>query len=78
MSINQDTGVVYDETGGSFWEINGYKPTSKRVSDGYNLCHDLMSLVRERAEIEAKYSHSLRSWNKKWSDHVGKGKPSSL
>lgn len=72
MSETQDI-IPYDERGGSFWEINGYKRTSKRVSDGYSLCSELMTLVRERAELENKYSSSLRSWAKKWRDIVGKG-----
>lgn len=72
MSVNQDV-IPYDETGGSFWEINGFKPTSKRVADGNTLCNDLMSMIKERSEIENKYASMLRSWSKKWFDHIGKG-----
>ncbi|KAF6036336.1 Synd [Bugula neritina] len=69
--------IPYDETGGSFWEINGFKRTSKRVNDGNALCNDLMNMIRERSEIENKYSNLLRNWSKKWFDHIGKGKLSS-
>ena len=72
MSISQDV-IPYDESGGSFWEINGFKATSKRVNDGNSLCNDLSSMIKERCEIENKYSGMLRQWTKKWHDHLGKG-----
>ncbi|KAF6036014.1 Synd [Bugula neritina] len=30
-------------------------------------------MIRERSEIENKYSNLLRNWSKKWFDHIGKG-----
>ncbi|XP_067931634.1 protein kinase C and casein kinase substrate in neurons protein 1-like isoform X3 [Watersipora subatra] len=72
MSVSQEV-IPYDETGGSFWEINGFKATSKRVNDGNSLCSDLMSMIKERSEIENKYSSMLRQWSKKWYDQIGKG-----
>lgn len=74
MSVNQDI-IPYDETGGSFWEINGFKPTSKRVHDGYNLCNDLSTMIKERSDIENAHAKALRQWSKKWFDIIGKGKP---
>lgn len=73
MSLNQEA-VTYDESTDSFWDINGYRRTSKRVTDGYSLCNELGSLIRERSEIENKYAASLRSWSKKWADQIGKGR----
>lgn len=73
MSVNQDLVPYDDDVSRSFWDIGGYKPTLKRVADGYQLCNELTSLIRERSEIENKYAASLRSWNKKWADHIGKG-----
>jgi len=72
MSVNQDV-IPYDETGGSFWEINGFKATSKRIGDANSLCNDLLGMVKERCDIENKYASMLRSWSKKWDDHIGKG-----
>lgn len=57
----------------SFWEVGQYKRAIKRCEDGYKLCSDLMLMVSERAEIEKAYAKSLKSWAKKWSDHIQKG-----
>lgn len=62
----------------SFWEPNNFKRTTKRIEDGYKLCHDLMALVQERADIEKAYAKSLKGWSKKWSEIIEKGMYSVL
>ncbi len=32
-----------------------------------------MQLIQERAEIEKSYAKSLKTWSKKWHDHIEKG-----
>lgn len=54
----------------SFWEVGNYRRTVKRIDDGAKLCDELMKLVAERAEIEAKYSSKLKNWAKKWEEAI--------
>ena len=58
----------------SFWEPGNYKRTTKRIEDGHNLCGELMTLVKERAEIEKIYAKSLRTWSMRWQNMIDKGK----
>lgn len=57
----------------SFWEPQGYKATTKRVSDGLDLCHDLIAMIKDRCDLEEKYAQSLKSYSKKWSSVIAKG-----
>ena len=57
----------------SFWEVNSYKRVVKRIDDGAKLCDDLMKLVAERAEIEAKHAAKLLHWKKRWEELVDRG-----
>lgn len=57
----------------NFWDVNGYKPTVKRIDDGARLCDDFLKLLAERAEIEGLYATKLQGWSKKWKEFVNKG-----
>ena len=57
----------------SFWEPGNYKRTTKRTEDGQRLCNDLVSLIKERAQIEEHYAKLLKTWSKKWQDALDKG-----
>ncbi|XP_052869668.1 protein kinase C and casein kinase substrate in neurons protein 1 isoform X1 [Anopheles cruzii] len=57
----------------SFWELNNYKRTTKRIEDGYKLCTELQTLIQERAEIEKAYAKNLKAWSKKWGELIEKG-----
>lgn len=57
----------------SFWDVGNYRRTVKRIDDGAKLCDELMKLVAERAEIEAKYSNKLKNWAKKWEEAIKLG-----
>jgi protein kinase C and casein kinase substrate in neurons protein len=50
-----------------------YKRAVKRCEDGYKLCHDVIQMITERAEIEKSYAKNLKTWSKKWSDYLNKG-----
>ena len=69
MSINEEEYGL----GNSFWELENYKRTVKRVEDGARLCDELIKLIHSRAEIEKKYSSELRTWAKTWNDKIDKG-----
>ena len=60
-------------TSDSFWEPGNYKRTTKRTEDGQRLCNDLVSLIKERAQIEEQYAKLLKQWSKRWQDAVDKG-----
>ncbi|GAU98838.1 hypothetical protein RvY_09928 [Ramazzottius varieornatus] len=57
----------------SFWEPGGYKKTTKRITDGNQLCTDFVEMVQDRCELEANYAASMKSWAKKWGKHIDKG-----
>lgn len=71
MSVAESEGMV--GCSDSFWEIGQYKRTVKRIDDGSKLCGELMSLIKERGEIEVQYAKQLKQWSKKWSEAVEKG-----
>lgn len=71
MSVTEETPTLGDST--SFWDINGYNETVKRVEHGNRLCEELMQLVQDRADLEKHYAKSLRAWTKKWHDKIDKG-----
>ncbi|XP_070553156.1 protein kinase C and casein kinase substrate in neurons protein 2-like [Ptychodera flava] len=57
----------------SFWDVNQYKKTVKRIENGHRSCDDFMTMLQERAELEMKYSKSLKAWADKWEEKVSKG-----
>jgi hypothetical protein len=57
----------------SFWEVGVYKRVVKRIDDGARMCDDLMKLIAERAEIEAKHANKLLHWRKKWEEMIDRG-----
>ncbi|OQV19149.1 Protein kinase C and casein kinase II substrate protein 3 [Hypsibius exemplaris] len=57
----------------SFWEPGGYKKTTKRITDGNQLCTEIVDMVQERCEIEAAYASKLKSWSKRWIAQIDKG-----
>ncbi|XP_055329275.1 protein kinase C and casein kinase substrate in neurons protein 2-like isoform X2 [Paramacrobiotus metropolitanus] len=71
MADDLDDGEPIE--GLSFWEPGGYKRTTKRIADGYQLCNDLVEMVQERCEIEAKYAAYMKNWSKKWNAQIDKG-----
>ncbi|KAH9527248.1 Protein kinase C and casein kinase substrate, variant 2 [Dermatophagoides farinae] len=72
MSHHSDEAIP-SATSDSFWEPGNYKKTTKRTEDGHKLCNDLMTLVKERSEIEYAYGKNLRQWAKKWEEIIVKG-----
>ncbi|OTF82956.1 hypothetical protein BLA29_011697, partial [Euroglyphus maynei] len=72
MSHHSDEAIP-SATSDSFWEPGNYKKTTKRTEDGHKLCNDLMTLIKERSEIEYGYAKNLRQWAKKWEDIIIKG-----
>ncbi|KAG1686474.1 Protein kinase C and casein kinase substrate in neurons protein 2 [Nymphon striatum] len=73
MSHHSGDDALLVASSDSFWEPGNYKKTTKRIEDGNKLCHDLITLITERGEIERTYAKSLRNWAKKWSDLIEKG-----
>ena len=57
----------------SFWEIDQFRRTVKRVDDGLHMCHELSRMIAERAEIEHDYAKKLQAWSKKWNEAIEKG-----
>jgi len=57
----------------SFWEVDGYRRTVKRVEDGSVQCAELMKMTQERADIERDYAKRLKLWTKKWNDNFDRG-----
>lgn len=72
MSHHSDDGL-FPPTSDSFWEPGNYKKTTKRTEDGSKLCNDLITLIKERADIEQAYAKSLKTWSRKWLDVIEKG-----
>lgn len=72
MSHHSDEAIP-SATSDSFWEPGNYKKTTKRTEDGHKLCNDLITLVKERADIEHMYAKNLRQWSRKWEDIIVKG-----
>jgi len=57
----------------SFWEVDQFRRSVKRVDDGLHMCHELSRMIAERAEIEHDYAKKLQSWSKKWNEAIEKG-----
>jgi hypothetical protein len=74
MSVNVGGDDILVPTSDSFWEVDGYRRTVKRVEDGVQQCSELMKLIQERAEIEKEYAKKLKAWSKKWNDSFDKGR----
>ncbi|KAI7697945.1 hypothetical protein SSS_00399 [Sarcoptes scabiei] len=72
MSHHSDEAIP-TATSDSFWEPGNFKKTTKRTEDGYKLCNDLITLVKERADIEQVYAKNLRQWARKWDEIIVKG-----
>ena len=53
-----------------FIHVGNYKKTVKRIDDGAIMCDELLRMVGERAEIEAKYARKLTAWEEKWKKQV--------
>ncbi|XP_077994435.1 protein kinase C and casein kinase substrate in neurons protein 1-like [Glandiceps talaboti] len=56
-----------------FWDMNQYRKTVKRIENGHKSCEEFMTMVQERADLEMKYSKSLKSWAEKWEEKIVKG-----
>ena len=70
MSVSED---ALQPSSDSFWEVDCYKRTVRRQDEGARLCHDLMQLIQERADIEKHYAKNLKAWSKKWQEAIEKG-----
>ena len=57
----------------SFWEPGGYKKTTKRITDGNQLCTDIVDMVKERCDIEETHAKALKNWSKRWGTQIDKG-----
>jgi len=64
---------VLQPSSDSFWEVDGYRRTVKRVEDGSLQCSELMKMVQERADIERDYAKRLKMWTKKWNESFDRG-----
>ncbi|KJH46554.1 SH3 domain protein [Dictyocaulus viviparus] len=53
-----------------FWEIGAYKNNVRRMKEGIEELDDFMKMVRERADIEAKYGKTMQQFADKWKTHV--------
>ena len=73
MSLNVSADDSLAACSDSFWEVEGYRRTVKRIEDGLQQCGELMKLVQERADIEKEYAKRLKAWSKKWNEHFDKG-----
>jgi len=69
---------VLQASSDSFWEVDGYRRTVKRVEDGSLQCSELMKMIQERADIERDYAKRLKAWAKKWNDSFDRGEVTSL
>ena len=69
MSSNEDIYVTSD----SFWEVDCFRRTVKRVEDGHHMCREISKLIFERSEIEREYARKLQTWSKKWIETIDKG-----
>jgi hypothetical protein len=70
MSVNEEVEAA---TSDSFWEVDQFRRTVKRVDDGLHMTHELSRLISERAEIEREYAKKLQLWSKKWNEIIEKG-----
>uniref|UniRef100_A0A0N4ZTG9 SH3 domain-containing protein n=1 Tax=Parastrongyloides trichosuri TaxID=131310 RepID=A0A0N4ZTG9_PARTI len=57
---------------GGFYDIGGYKPNIKRIKDGMDQLEEFTKMIKERVELENKYTKLLQVWNTKWSGYVEK------
>ena len=71
MADTEDAGGIPPSD--SFWEVDCFKPTVKRTDDGMNMCHELVKLMHERAELEKDYAKHLKEWARKWCSVFEKG-----
>jgi len=69
MSVDEVEAAATD----SFWEIDQFRRTVKRVDDGLHMCSELSRMTAERAEIEHDYARKLQAWSKKWNETIEKG-----
>ncbi|KHJ99855.1 hypothetical protein OESDEN_00129 [Oesophagostomum dentatum] len=53
-----------------FWEIGAYKNNVRRMKDGIDELDDFTKMIRERADIEAKYGKTMQQFAEKWKAHV--------
>jgi len=65
---------VLQASSDSFWEVDGYRRTVKRVEDGSLQFSELMKMVQERADIERDYAKRLKMWAKKWNESFDRGR----
>uniref|UniRef100_A0AC35UI38 F-BAR domain-containing protein n=1 Tax=Rhabditophanes sp. KR3021 TaxID=114890 RepID=A0AC35UI38_9BILA len=56
----------------TFFDIGGYKPNIKRIKDGLDQIDEFTKMVKERSELEIRYSKALQMWNSRWSGYVDK------
>ena len=77
FSFKQTTMSAVDEVEAaatdSFWEIDQFRHTVKRVDDGLHMCQEVSRMIAERAEIEHDYAKKLQAWSKKWNEVIEKG-----
>jgi len=73
MSVNVGVDDSLAPSSDSFWEVEGYRRTVRRIEDGLQQCGELMKLLQERADIEKEYAKRLKAWSKKWIEHFDKG-----
>ena len=53
--------------------LGNYKKAVKRIDDGAIICDEMVRMVNERAEIEAKYARKLTAWEEKWKKQADNG-----
>ena len=57
----------YNVSQGNFWDIKNYTVCTHRINETYDLNELLISMFKERIQIEQKYSDRLGQWHQKWS-----------
>lgn len=68
----EETTTSNKEKINNFWEIEGYEVVLDRCNDGNEICENLISMIKERAQVEENYSKSLVDWQNKWTEFLKK------
>uniref|UniRef100_A0A914YLI4 Uncharacterized protein n=1 Tax=Panagrolaimus superbus TaxID=310955 RepID=A0A914YLI4_9BILA len=61
-----------------FYEIGAYKTNIRRIKDGVEELDEFSKMIKERADIEAKYGKYIQTWHEKWYNFVDSKIPPGL
>ena len=71
-NLEEPTASNNKEKINNFWEIGGYEVVLDRCNDGNEICENIISMIKERAQVEENYSKSLIEWQRKWTEFLKK------